>query len=88
MIFDTDIFIWVQRGNKNAARIIEADTQRYSLRHPILGTLARTLSPDAALLVVVGSGPTASSRLASDKMARTPESSDHLLENQNDTPVT
>ncbi len=29
MIFDTDIFIWVQRGNKNAARIIEADTQRY-----------------------------------------------------------
>ncbi len=46
----------------------------YSRRHPNLGTFARILSPDAALLVVVGSGPTASSRLASDEMARTPES--------------
>ncbi len=46
----------------------------YSLRQPNLGTLARALSPLAALLVVVGNGPTASSRLAKNEMARTPES--------------
>ncbi len=29
MIFDTDIFIWVQRGNKKAAKLIEATEDRY-----------------------------------------------------------
>mgnify|MGYP003602718361 FL=1 len=28
MIFDTDIFIWVQRGNEAAAKLIENDKQR------------------------------------------------------------
>lgn len=29
VIFDTDIFIWVQRGNGEAARLIEAETERF-----------------------------------------------------------
>lgn len=29
MLFDTDMFIWVQRGNLNAKSIIDAATQRY-----------------------------------------------------------
>jgi len=29
IIFDTDIFIWVQRGHKKAARLMEKSTNRY-----------------------------------------------------------
>lgn len=29
MIFDTDIFIWVQRGNKKAAKIMEKSENRH-----------------------------------------------------------
>ena len=39
MIFDTDIFIWVQRGNAKAARLIEQEAERMLSVHSYMELL-------------------------------------------------
>ena len=39
MIFDTDILIWVQRGNEKAAKLIEKDEDRYLSIHSYMELL-------------------------------------------------
>lgn len=39
MIFDTDILIWVQRGNEKAANLIEKDEDRYLSIHSYMELL-------------------------------------------------
>ncbi len=39
MIFDTDIFIWIQRGNKKAARLVEQEEERLLSVHSYMELL-------------------------------------------------
>ena len=39
MFFDTDILIWVQRGNEKAAKLIEKDEDRYLSIHSYMELL-------------------------------------------------
>lgn len=39
MLYDTDIFIWVQRGNEKAAQLIDRDEVRYLSIHSFMELL-------------------------------------------------